>query len=311
MTDKDKPVRYVPDIDWSSPDDVERLFKPNDFSAFDGDPTMLGKKLSKLDESLGIFHGRKFSQATVRHNLGQLPPNRFNKLTMEHGDELVDPPLAILMRIYDKYPNLCPPFPYVEMDELIEVGGFNSKRELSLMLGRDQVSATRYSSSDGKKKTPSPTTMILTYVMWLFIKAGKMDEYREIVLQEGKYRGTNNLLSTGFPRVKNKETDVIRDVKTRATKIIKDAKETDAAKEEAQEIVNKCVMYMGHFHELRELRVTLEDNQINYKALVDSDPERAENIKKYIAELESEIAAHEVAESKLGTEIAEASKKLK
>lgn len=307
---KKEPILYVPNIDWSNPSDVDRLFEKSIFCEFENDPLMLGQKLSTLDDRIGMFHQRKMPQATLRHNLGQLPATRFNKLAIERGEELVDPTLAILMRVFDMYPNLCPPFPFVDIDVLMEKCGISSKRELSLLLGRDQVSATRYTSTESKKQ-PSPTTMMLTYVMYLFNEAGRLDEYREIVHKEAKYRGTDNLVATGFPKVKPAGLDLVRLLKEKATKILKNTSSTEDQQDEAQDIINKCISYMGQSHFIRVTRIDLENYNINYAALKEKDAERAKEIKEDIDYYTGELEEAEKQEKELLVELEEFAKKLK
>lgn len=322
---KKDPILYVPNIDWSDPDDIERLFEKNIFGDFENDPLMIGEKLSGLEDRIGMFHQRKMPQATLRHNLGQLPATRFNKLVIERGQELVDPSLAILMRVFDKYPNLCPLFPFVDIEVLMEKCGIDSKRELSLLLGRDQVSATRYTSVESRK-SPSPTTMMLTYIMYLFNEAGRLDEYREIVHKEAKHRGTDNLVSTGFPKVKPAGLDLVRLLKEKSTKILKEkepeqknlsdvefAKLQDAFKarlEKAQDVINKCVSYMSYFHEIRVITTTLNDHKLNVEAIRDKDPERAAAIEEDIAFNEKQLEINRENEQKLLQELKEISKTL-
>ena len=311
---KDEPILYMPNIDWSDPSDVDRLFEKSMFSAFDNDPNMTGLKLSTLDDRIGMFHmvnmDRKMPQATLRHNLGQLPATRFNKLAIERGEELVDPTLAILMRVFDMYPNLCPPFPFVNIEVLMEKCGIESKRELSLLLGRDQVSATRYTAKKAQKQ-PSPTTMMLTYVMYMFNEAGRLDEYREIVHKEAKYRGSDNLVATGFPKVKPPGLDLVRLLKEKATKILKDPKSTETQQDEAQDIINKCIFYMGNTHDIRVTKVELRDFTVNYEALKGKDDERVKGLKEDIEFYTKQLAEAEQKEKELLEELQEISKTLK
>lgn len=324
---KKEPIMYVPNIDWGDPDDIERLFEVNIFGEFEGDPLMIGQKLKGLDDRVGMFHGKTMPQATLRQNLGQLTATRFNTLSMERGEELVDPSLAILMRVFDKYPNLCPLFPYVEIEVLMEKCGIESKRELSLLLGRDQVSATRYTAK-GSKKSPSPTTMMLTYIMYLFNEAGRLDEYRDIVRQEAKFRGTDNLTSTGFPKVEPDGLDVVRLLKIKCTKLLKEnppeptkkmssdefdklSKDYQSRMEEAQGIINKCVSYMEHFHKIRIANMELKDAKLNEQEKRTKDPELADQILEDIRYTESKLAESEKIKESLMVELESIEKKFK
>lgn len=307
---KKEPILFVPNIDWSNPADVDRLFEKSMFSEFDNDPIMLGSKLASLDRRVGMFHGRNMPQATLRHNLGQLPATRFNKLAIERGQELVDPTLAILMRVFDMYPNLCPPFPFVDIEVLMEKCGIESKRELSLLLGRDQVSATRYTAKE-QKKQPSPTTMMLTYVMYLFNEAGRLDEYRDIVHMEAKYRGTDNLASTGFPKVKAAGLDLVRLLKEKANKIIKNDNASNDDKDKAQGVINKCTEYMGYSHTVRVSKVDIQEYELNYSVVKDRNPEQATEILEDIDYFKKQLAAAEEAEKVLLVELKEIAEQMK
>jgi hypothetical protein len=304
-------IKFLPDIDWSSKADLEELFLENPDQAFLADPHMIGKKLDNLQVGIETFqkvkNDKRFSQASLRNNLGQLPPNRFNELKSGRGDELVEPTLAIMMRIYDKYPNLCPSFPFIDIPILMEEGQFSSKRELSLLLGRDQVSASRYMPSENnisKKKVPSATTMMLTYVMYLFIKAGKMDEYRDIVKEEAHYRGSKNFFSDGWPKDDRSLHSLVRRVNTRAKSLEKTLKTngTDIEKNRIEDILNICSAFMNIVHELRAKDVSLNDCSIGLEAFKQNRV-MTEKLNLDLKELKSEISALKLRESKLDKEL--------
>jgi hypothetical protein len=304
-------IKFLPDIDWSNQQDLDELFLENPDQAFLADPHMIGKKLDNLQVGIETFqkvqNDKRFSQASLRNNLGQLPPNRFNELKSFRGDELVEPTLAIMMRIYDKYPNLCPSFPFIDIPILMEEGQFSSKRELSLLLGRDQVSASRYMPSENnisKKKIPSATTMMLTYVMYLFIKAGKMDEYRNIVKEEAHYRGSKNFFSDGWPKDDRSTHSLVRKVNAKAKSLEKSLKinGTDDEKNRIEDILNICSAFMSIVHELRAADVTLNDCCIGLEAFK-MNKVMTEKLNLDFKELKSDIAALKLRESKIGKEL--------
>jgi hypothetical protein len=306
-------IKFLPDIDWSNENQIHELFQENTEQAFVSDPHMIGKKLDNLQVGIETFHklknDRRFSQASFRNNLGQLPPNRFNDLKSGRGDELVEPSLAIMMRIYDKYPNLCPPFPYIDMHILMEEGQFSSKRELSLLLGRDQVSASRYMPSESnisRKKIPSAATMMLAYLMYLFIKAGKMDEYRDIVKQEAHYRGSKNFFAEGWPKDDRNNRSLVRRVNAKATALEKTLKNkgSDEEKNKIEGILNRCSAYMGIVHEIRAKEISLDDCRVGLE-VYKTNKSMTENLKMDLKELNDELESLKIREANIELELAE------
>jgi len=304
-------IKFLPDIDWSNQEDLDELFQENPQQTFLDDPHMIGKKLDNLQVGIETFqkvvNDKRFSQASFRNNLGQLPPNRFNDLKSARGDELVEPTLAIMMRIYDKYPNLCPIFPFIDIPILMEEGQFSSKRELSLLLGRDQVSASRYMPSENnisRKKIPSATTMMLTYLMYIFIKAGKMDEYRQIVTSEAHYRGSKNFFADGWPKDDRSNHSLVRKVNAKARSLEKTlrTKGTEDEKNRVEDILNLCSAFMGIVHELRAKTVALDDCTIGLEAFK-MNKKMTGKLNEDLREIKDEIEALESREAKLEKEL--------
>tara|TARA_Y100001956_G_scaffold79851_1_gene93905 strand:- start:134547 stop:135506 length:960 start_codon:yes stop_codon:yes gene_type:complete len=270
----EKPILNMPDIDWSSTEDIERLFEENNNPQLEQDRPIVGKQLVSLQRSLDSYHGqkgRKLTQTTFRTHMGNLAPNRHNDLTGKRAEETVDPTMAIIMRIYDKYPKLCPPQDSVDISVLEEEGQMTSKRELSILLGKDQVSASRYSPDETRaasRKSPSATTSRLTYLMYLFIRAGKLDEYRRIVSNEGRARGEPNVLSKGWPKREDSEIAAIRKVKTAARKAMKDANiaGNDDAFEYANHVDTVCDSLIRITTDIKVLQSNLADNQVSLEA---------------------------------------------
>jgi hypothetical protein len=312
-------INYLPDIDWTNKAQLAELFLENPEQTFVEDPHMIGKKLDNLQVSVETFqkviNDKRFSQASFRNNLGQLPPNRFNDLKSARGDELVEPTIAIMMRIYDKYPNLCPIFPFIDIPILMEQGQFVSKRELSLLLGRDQVSASRYMPSDNnisRKKIPSATTMMLTYLMYMFIKAGKMDEYREIVETEAHHRGSKNFFADGWPKDDRSKHSLVRKVNSKAASLNRTYKVngTDEEKNRIEDILNVCSAFMGIVHEKRAKDVSLNDCSIGLEAFK-TNKSMTEKLNIDLKELKSDIAELTLRESKLNEELLLISEEIK
>lgn len=157
------------------------------------------------------------SKALLRHNLGQMAANRYTTICndIEHKFTPVDESLAIILRIFDKYPNLFLSYPTADVQQLLDTTAL-SRRELSIYLGRDQVSVSRYMKEEGVNKKPSGTTEMLMFLMRMFVLGGRFKDYVAIVNEEAKSRGIDNLQKQGWM---TKEQQFLNFVKRQRTAV--------------------------------------------------------------------------------------------
>lgn len=279
-------MKLIPDVDYSDKAEVERLFQKNTKSELSDKAELKGSDISSVLMSLNnaitlneaamdsANDGRSFipsNQIKVseyRFNIGQLPPNRYNDYTGDKGKsrhKTLDATLAIILRIYDRYPALFPEIASVDIEKLYDKSRYGSFRKLSILLGKDQVSVSRYiGKGSGSERTdakqPSSVTRLAMWLMEVFIDAGKLDLYEEIVLEEARSRGINQLHSTGWAGSDSGDMKLIKKVRNFIDKELKGAITQELRKEyeDTQAIAKVYFVNIDEIENATELQTELE-----------------------------------------------------
>lgn len=154
---------------------------------------VIGKDLETIRELLGV----DLIDACYLFGLSM---QQWSTVTGKEGDMPVkNASLAIMVRYYDKYPHRAPIPQYATPEDLVEAG--LDKSLLGPIVGRE-VSAGQRWLNDRSSTTP-PVDRLLNHLINEALPDGAIEEWKQMIVSEGRLRGNPDILKNGRWKVKN------------------------------------------------------------------------------------------------------------